>query len=183
MKTVYMIEPDWGNIQSVLADDNKDLKQYDFDGNPVADKWNPPPVYSPHPTLPAGEFWGYCVRSGVFALTMDAATSLNSLLNGACELLPFTVEDGPELLLCHVTNVVDCLDSEESSHKPGIADWITKYVFNAGKLRGSLFKIPETGLTEVYCLECTNNKEGFKSTVERLGLKGLIFRKLWSDEG
>ncbi len=99
-------------------------------------------------------------------------------------LLPLPFKDK----LYHVLNVTECvnvLDDHKTEwlYENGIGP-IKKYAFHAGRLtEAPLFKIPETCRSEILTLEGIKDPEDeFKGRVERLGLKGLIFEEIWSNE-
>ena len=180
MPTVYRVLPDPDEFQSVLADDVKSVMQYRFDGSTIGEAWQPPVVYSPFPTKQEGDFWS-CL-SCTFAVSKDAAPSIVKFLDQSCEVLPLPLGDRT-LLLCNVTFVLNCLDEIKSRHKPGLPHWMEEYVFHPHRFEYSLFKIPQTSMSEVLCAEgLVDGDDGFKATVEKLGLKGLRFQELWSDE-
>ena len=183
MITVYKVLADLDNYQFVLADRAADALRIPFDGTPIAKAWKPPASYSPYPIKPAGDFWGCYSTGSVFAVTKAAARQIVKFLDESCERLPLTLESGEKLVLCNVTEVVNCLDKKKSKHKPGCPDWIDKYEFHPRRLGYSLFKIPESRMSEVLCVEgIVAPADGFKGTVEKLGLTGLEFKKVWEGQ-
>jgi hypothetical protein len=117
-----------------------------------------------------------------FAVSAKVAHDLCLFIDESCELLPFQL-DHLSLLVCNVTCVVSALDEKKSRHKPEMPDWIDEYVFHPNRWEYSLFKIPQTSIKEVLCVEgLADPEDEFKGAVEKLGLKGFEFRKLWSDE-
>ena len=77
--------------------------------------------------------------------------------------------------------MIDCLDKERSEQEPGVPQMIHKYAFRADRLDYSLFKIPETRHGEILTVEgFASPQDEFKPLVEKHGLKGLRFEKLWS---
>lgn len=182
MPTVYRVLTDPDEFQSVRADDVKSVMQYRFDGSRIADAWVPPSAYSPYPTKPEGDFWMCFSKNNIFGVTEEAAPSIVTFLDQSCEALPLHFGERT-LLLCNVIFVLNCLDEDKSRHKPGLPHWIEEYVFHPQRFEYSLFKIPQTRLSEVLCVEgLVGGDDGFKATVERLGLRGLRFQELWSDD-
>lgn len=182
MSTVYRVLTDPDEFQSVLADDVKSVMQYRFDGSAIGEAWQPPAVYSPYPTKQEGDFWGCFSNRSVFCVSEDAAPSIVTFLDQSCEVLPLPLGDR-KLLMCNVTFVLNCLDEDKSRHKPGLPHWIEEYAFHPQRFEYSLFKIPQSSMSEVLCVEgLIGGDDGFKATVDRLGLRGLRFQELWSDD-
>lgn len=181
MPTVYRVLPDLDHFQCITTDDIDTIMAYSFDGTVVGDTWRPPLVYSPYSNKSAGDFWGSFGNNAIFSVTKIAATKIVTFLDQSCETLPIVCE-GQTLLLCNVVHVINCLDTTCSHHKAGLPHWIEKYVFHPRRFEYSLFKIPETAMSEVLCVEgLVAPEDEFKGTVEMLGLKGLRFQKLWTD--
>jgi hypothetical protein len=113
-------------------------------------------------------------------VTLKAATELCTFIDQSCEGLPLEC-DGETFLVCNVTCVVNALNQKQSRHKEGLPHWIEEYVFHTQRFEYSLFKIPETALGEVLCVEGLSAPEDeFKGAVEKYGLTGLIFKKIWT---
>jgi hypothetical protein len=178
MLTVYRVLADVDHYQYLLADDVNALRKYPFDGSPVTALWEQPAVYVANPSKPKGDFLGCFSYASVFAATPEVYRRMRTVFDESSEMLPLNYQEG-ELLICNVTNVLNCLDKKNSSHKPGVPHWIDKYAFFAHRFNYSLFKIPET--SEVFCVEgAAAAEDEFKGKIEILGLKGLDFRKVWS---
>jgi hypothetical protein len=154
--------------------------KYGFDGTSVKKEWEAPAVYRSNPKKPRPDFWGCFARSALFAVTDTAARVVTSFIDQSCEGLAMEC-DGERFLLCNVTYVVSALDQKRSRHKKDMPDWIDEYVFHAHRLDYSLFKIPETAMSEILCVEgLVSPEDEFKATVENHGLRGLKFVRLWS---
>ena len=182
MPTVYRVLPDVSSHQYIL-EDASELDKRDFDGTPINRlNWRTPSTfYIANPRMPEPEFWGFSNLS-IFAVPVDAAAKIVKFLDQSCQTLPIRV-GRKHLLLCNVTYVVNALNKSRSRNERGLPHWITQYAFHAGRLDFSLFKIPQTALTEILCVEGLGDPEDdFKGTVERLGLTGLKFIKLWDSE-
>ena len=181
MPTVYRVLTDPDVYRSIRCDDMKSIMQIQFDGSPIGDGWSPPPSYVPFPRKKAGDFYGCYSNDSLFAVTKDAAALLATFWDQSCEMLPIP-SDNDALLLCNVTLVVNCLDEKQSSHKPGIPHWIDTYVFHSQRFEHSLFKIPQTCMSEILCVEgLPGGDDGFKKSVDNLGLSGLRFEEIWTD--
>jgi hypothetical protein len=181
MVSVYRVVPDVDNYQSLQADDIAAVMEYRLDGTPIGDAWAPPNVYVFSPKAKKGDFWGCLFCPAAFAVNTDTTILLNNILEQSCEMLPLQVEDHDELLLWNVTCVVNCLNKKASRHREGLPHWIEEYVFHPHRFDYSLFKIPETSLSEVLCVEgLAAPEDEFKGAVEKHGLKGLKFKKIWT---
>ncbi|MBI3410899.1 MAG: hypothetical protein HY040_21405 [Planctomycetes bacterium] len=181
MISVYRVLPDIDRFQLILTEDAADIMRYAFDGNEIGDAWNSPLAYCANPQKTKPDFWGCFSMSHVFAVTNECRVSLTKFFDQSSEMLPLTVEEQTNLWLCNLTCVVNALDKSQSIHKPGLPSWIEKYVFHAKRFEYSLFKIPETAKGEVLCVEgLAAPEDEFKGAVQKHGLKGLVFQKLWS---
>lgn len=185
---VYRVVPDTKHYQSLVTNDR--AFNTTFDGSYRSDGWQPPACSAGKRPLEEGDFWGCFRQGGAFAMTPEARDKVRRFFmeevgeEGEDELLP--LNDGKRrLLLWNVTCVVDCLDRKDS--RPNKSGGYDPYVFDPelvecaggfGSVR-SLFKIPETRDSEVLVVEYASPVDEFKATVERYGLKGLRFEKLW----
>lgn len=182
MPTIYRVDAELDEFQFLLEDGTHIVRRYLFDGRPIGKRWRRPAVYCPFPLQKAGAFLGCFHHSELLVATMETAGIIRRFLDESCERLPLRHE-GRKLVLMNITYVVDCLDQTKSKHKPKMPDWIEEYAFHLDRIEHSLFKIPQTSLGEIYCVEgLFPPEDDFKATVERHGLTGLRFRKLWSDE-
>jgi hypothetical protein len=180
MLTVYRVIPDLDKYQYIMADDVGAMMKFRFDGAPIGNNWEAPSSYRANPKKPTPDFWGCFSNLAVFAVIQTAARKVVTFLDQSCEGLPMECDDD-KLLLCNVTCVVNGLDTKKSRHKEGMPDWIEEYVFHPHRFEYSLFKIPETAMSEILCVEgLAAPEDEFKGTVEKHGLKGLKFKKIWS---
>jgi hypothetical protein len=147
-------------------------------GLPLEKKWKTLRVYSPHPLKKAPDFWGLFSSFAVSEETLDRFYFLEEW----CEFLPIDFE-GVEFWLINVTCVLNCLDKRRSKERkqPYAVDLET-YYFHSSRLWASIFKIPETHMTETLCLEggAARNSE-FKNIVEDEKFTGLKFYKVWTN--
>jgi hypothetical protein len=144
--------------------------------------WESPELYIYNPKLEPGNFYHLC--SGAFVVDAEAMEKLRDILEMAGELLPLE-HKGTPFYLVNILECVNCLDEKKTKwvigKTTGAKIRIAKYHFERSRLSEStLFKIPETSLGEVLCVSGLKDPEDeFKAQVESLGLKGLIFEKLW----
>jgi hypothetical protein len=180
MISVYRVVPDFDNYQHLIPDHAAAAMQYRYDGTTINDAWKPPSVYRGNPQKPRPDIWGCMSFGAVMAVTLMTATELVKFLDESCECLSLEC-DGEKFLLCNVTCVVDALDKRKSRHAEGLPHWIEEYAIHPRRFEYSLFKIPETAVGEILCVEgLAGPDDEFKATVEKRGMKGLKFKKLWS---
>ncbi len=87
----------------------------------------------------------------------------------------------------NVTECINCLDREKTEWEyakgSGKKLWIKKYAFHHDRFSSTIFKIPETCMSEILIVEGLRGPEDeFKQTVEAAGLQGLIFEKIWEEQ-
>lgn len=181
MPTVYEVLPDLNTYRYALWCDSRVNRIAQLDGTREADAWIPFPVYDVMPLHREGDFWGEF--GGAFAVKRSSLAPIVKFIDQSCELLPIAMEEGPELVIMNVVYVPNCLDRKRSMFDEVDTSRIVNYVFHAERLGYSLFKIPERRHSEVLCVEgVVAPHDEFKATVERSGMTGLIFKKLWSSE-
>ena len=185
---IYKIGNDVSKYQYLLTDDKEFRKKGGMimDCQPKLETWASPECYVYKPKHRRGNFLGFGMTSGGFAL--DAQTrwhdEVSGMLEMSGELLPLPHE-GEMLYVLNVLECVNALDAERSTFDPpdrklGLPQ---TYVFHRQRVPETpLFKIPETHTTEILCAEdyCDEDME-FKRAYERAGMTGLIFREVWSD--
>ncbi len=180
MISVYRVVPDVDNYQHVIPNDPGAAMEFRYDGTSLRNQWKPPSAYRGNPQMPKPDIWGCMSFGAVLAVTPKAAADLVTFIDQSCELLPLEC-DGEEVLICNVTCVVSALDRKRSRHAEGLPHCIEEYVFHSHRFEYSLFKIPETAMSEVLCVEgLVAPEDEFKGTVEKLCLTGLRFTELWS---
>jgi hypothetical protein len=152
-------------------------QSWKFDGTPVANIWKPLEMYVRQTNLKKPDIWAI---ANTFAFERAAAKVVQLPLDQSAEqlILPF---DGRKLVVANVTYVIDCLDKEKSIYDPDLPHLIEKYVFHLKRLDYSLFKIPQHPGIILTVEGLASPDDEFKPLVERHGLKGLYFEKLWSD--
>lgn len=134
------------------------------------------------PSKEEGTFWGCFFHPALFAVAWPPLCPLIGYIDKACEVLPL-YGDEHDLRILNVTYVLNCLDRKRSTFAPGFTDRIRRYVFHPHRLLYSLFKLPETRASELFCAEgVVSPEDEFKGMVERHGLTGLVFEEVWSDE-
>jgi hypothetical protein len=185
---VYKLRADVNTFQSVyLADpDLWTLEQGTFDGHPRLEEWIPPDVYVLHPRLKPGDFLSFASWTGTIIVTPSVRDQLADLLEMSGECLPLRC-GSEELFLVNVTeciNVLDEANSKRDVYPDGSPGRILEFAFHPRRFTETpLFKIPETCKINILTVEGMKDADDeFKGRVERLGLQGLVFDQLWSDE-
>jgi hypothetical protein len=180
---VYEVRQDVDRFQYLLFDGTEEqLSEWADrldgfpDGTTRRDRWIPPPVYSPNPTLERPDAWGMLFLSGCFALNEKACTALAPVLWSA-ELLPLPLRN-ETLFVVNVLEVVDCLDRERSSFKRSGA--VDVYAFIAHRVpEAPLFKTPMS--IRLLTPERLGAEREFRTSVERGGVRGFAFDEVWND--
>ena len=148
-----------------------------YDGVPVADSWQPLEMYVRRPTLKKPDIWGV---ANTLAFEPEAAAVLQLCLDQSAEQLKLPFE-GRELIVINITYVLECLNKVASEYDPDLPHMIDEYVFHQDRLDYSLFKIPETRMSEILTVEgLASSEDEFKPLIEKNNLNGIHFRKLFS---
>ena len=168
----------------MLDDENLELSEMmTFDGTPKAQMWSAPAVHIHEPKLKKGAFhalWG----TEALVVDNDAFVQIADLLEMSGEILDLP-HKGKPFYVANVTacfNVLDLGNTQWMYEKGRLP--IRKYAFHATRLEEvPLFRIPESCRSEILTVEGTKDPDDeFKGRVERLGLKGLLFEQIWTDE-
>ena len=188
--TIYSVRNDVKTYRYVLPTDAETTRQEPllFDCERLLEGWKPPEVFVCEPKLKRGNFMGVGM-GGPFACDEQTRyhDEMAQLLEMSGELLPLPLENNT----WYIMNVLECinaLDREHSEWHPSMQTMKIggpkKCVFHANRVPETpLFKIPETSRGEILCAENAYDPAyEFKRMYEHLGLTGLRFEKLWSDE-
>lgn len=178
-----------------------------FDGRDV---WQPPKVFSFQPRLREGDLCNFGLGGfgNVFAVRPEALEHghLAKFLESAGELLPLPYE-GREFTVLNITECFDALDRERTVYREPVEldefelaklDEIDRQcleeddlervvdepIFRLDRLRGQLFKVPETAVSKIYYWERSvgGADEQPRRYCDREGLTGLVFREFYSTE-
>jgi hypothetical protein len=186
--TLYRIIPDVDRYQFFLPVDRETVDQRTlwFDCQSVQKTWQPPAVYIQKPKLKRGSF--FSVAAGG-AIAVDEPTRNNrrvaELLEMSGEILPLPHEKEVFYLL-NALPWVDALNREQSEwHGKTRYGMPRRFVFHRSRIPNTpLFKIPEMARGDIMlCHEGLHDPAfEFKRMYEQLGLTGLEFMKIWSDD-
>jgi hypothetical protein len=155
----------------------------DFSGDKISN-WTPIQCYVDNLKKEVGNFYEF---SGG-ALTFDKYTyeTMGDIFEMAGEIFPLKMEEGEDLFVLNVLDCVNALDKERSvwHARGGKRTRLKEYVFHKNRMReSSLFKIPENNYGAVLTYSGLKDPEDeFIGRYQSLGLTGLIFEELWSDE-
>jgi hypothetical protein len=187
---VYRVRLDVNRYQYFLPED-EDIYKTDrlvFDCGPKLADWVPPPVYVYQPKLKRGNFSSFLQGTDCLIVDREAMQGLREILEKAGELLPLPHEGQTY----HILNVTRCLDALDKDHSEwvigsqGAKLRIKRYAFHPDRLLqsdSSVFKVAEQRRGGILTYVAANDPgKEFKPAVERLGLKGLVFEEVWSDE-
>jgi hypothetical protein len=183
---IHKIRLDSNIYQSVVPKDDNIWKNnlLKLDAQPKLETWKTPAVYVHNPKKKRGNFFHVC--SGGIVVDSIALEKLRDFFEMAGELLPID-NDGEILHLVNILECVNCLDDRKTQwilgKTTGAKIDIKKYEFYPDRISEStLFKIPETAAGEVLATSRIKDPEDeFKSVVDREGLTGILFEKLWSN--
>ncbi len=187
--TIYAVHKDVNNYQFFLPVDVEVSQRGDLimDCQPRLAAWSPPEVYIHNPKLKRGNFLGVGM-GGPFACDEQTRDhdEMAELLEMSGELLPL-LHEGEMFYVLNVLECVNALDRDKSTWPPSMKSKIgmpQKYAFHCSRIPETpLFKIPETSRSQIFCAEnAYDSNYEFKRLYETLGLTGLYFEKLWSDE-
>jgi len=150
---------------------------------PLAPNWKPIKVRRVHPTSNRKSavkvdmpFYG----SHVMFLRPRAVEALHSFITKSGELLPVEDEGGDGLYMFNALTVVDALDIVQSKFKHfsgGRIMRIERYEFQPDVIQGiDVFRIPQMRSSPIFV------NQRFVDAVQKSGLTGAGFEKVWSPE-
>lgn len=185
---VYEVEADVDHFMQFVCEDEAFTESALFclDGTPRAEIWTAHKMQPFSVSLECGDF-SYVSGACSLLIWPRARKILRDVIQQSGELLPVDIGKD-ECCLLNVTECVDCLDERatvwvygKETRKP---IRIKEYGFVPSKLpQSSLFKIPERRKTRIYATEgLVANEQTFKWLVEANGLRGLLFKLIWSNE-
>lgn len=185
---VYSLKTDIEHYKYFLPDteDEAELAALEMDCTRKADTWRPPPVFIPAAAHQESDFLQY--GTDTLIMSPRATEILIDALEVSGELLPLPYK-GVEYTVFNCTNCLNVLDEESTEWKldpdDGERVGIKRFAFHARRFSDRpLFKIPELGFVDVLLAEWPEwGEPQFRPLVEEHGLKGLVFRELWNDEG
>jgi hypothetical protein len=172
--TIELVLPVVGSFQSLLVDVPEDEMPRAFDGQPIADRWEEPPVYLCDPRAPPPDIW-YVHVLGALAFTPGTVEQLEPFLSLAGELLAVDLPGEGRLSALNVTTVVDWLD------------WAPE-AFDNGQMRPTFVehRLGEAGLFKIPVLPSLTfslhreAEDSFSARVRRESLQGVSLVTAWT---
>lgn len=177
---------------AILFEREKDAEFFgdpltEFCGIPFSKKWRLVELYIEKPKLPIPDFFHF--RGDVLILNEKARIAAGEALEVSGELLPLRIENlKGHFFLHNIVNCLNVLDHTKTIWKRagvgGRLKLVDKPAFIVERFgEGSLFKIPENGGIQIYCLERTGDPDDgeFKAVVEKHKLTGINFELVWTD--
>jgi hypothetical protein len=182
MVVIYQIDLYAGDFQRLIVEEMDTVDDLlRFDGTPIG-KWDPAILDEPYEENPSDkvpDIWACFGYPNVAAFNARSTKILKSTLKEAGELLPIQYRD-QTLNILNVTAVENCLDLRKTKFSSDRKS-IEKYAFLPERLTSSLFTLCQVKATILYAVEgLRSSNEEFKPLVEKNGLTGLFFKKIWS---
>lgn len=161
-----------------------DIFQFNiFDGNPLLNQWTPV-----HAELKREAVNGKALLptdmpylgKGYFAVQDRFLSKWDAICKGSYEKLRLLSEDG-DFSLINITNVIDCLDLKNMNYKVYKGNKtriqkVDKFIFVKKQIENEVvFKIQNYSIGHIFCTDI------FKNQMEKEGIKGLHYEKVWSD--
>ena len=148
-----------------------------FEAQPVSDRWVELSFFLDDPRKKRGGFLGWSTAPVMEQHVRDAMVDI---VEPAGELLPGMCEDVGPIYFLNVLENLDCFDEDRAIEDAGVKRW----AFHPDRIGDcSLFKLSAFPFSPLftYTGKLDPDKE-FKNRYERLGLGGLKFQLVWSDE-
>lgn len=181
---IFKIEDDTNNIQSIQPTDesliNLEFLKFDCESRKI--KWSELEVYIYDPKTRPKNFYHF--TSGVLVFDEIALEICRTVFEMAGEILQLKVEKGPKLYLLNVLDCMNGLDYNKTKwdyYDDGTKGRILNYKFHEKRIENesTIFKIPETSKTAIFCFADTKDREDeFYYLYKDNGLTGLIFKKI-----
>ena len=186
MTKVFKINIDIVNHSVFYTEKSFPSKLLGFGALPA--NWKVPKVYLNEPRLPRPNFYSLGVGGTDIVLDERALEYTEHIFAMSGQLFPFTYIDAisggkNKYMFFRLTKCFDCLD-EGKSRLDAIKHQF-RFVFNKNRIRGctTLFTIPQLNSSVLFGIEGVMNYRDMelKYCVEKYGLTGLKFTKVWSD--
>ena len=184
---VFEVRPDFAYQTFYTSDpDQSDAEEeYRINGEPLLASWRQMPLFPADPERKVGNF-SHCWDGGLI-LDENACSVLKPILKATVEFLPLQRYKKNAYYLLNVLACLNCLDEERTKWRigkqHGARIGIAEYQFVPSSLEGAtLFRVPRK--SALFAVVGTRSGEPeFKTVVERQGLTGLSFERVWSESG
>jgi hypothetical protein len=184
---IYRIKTDSNNVQAVQPV-NENLSKMDylkFDGEQRKTNWETLEVYIYNPKTKPNDF--YNMGWEVLIFNEKVLDICQTIFEMAGEILPLQVERGQKLYLLNILDCRNALDYDRTVwdyYNDGTRGRILEYKFHEWRIvnESTLFKIPETCATSMFCFTDNRNEDDqFYHLYHKHKLTGLIFEELFND--
>jgi hypothetical protein len=182
---IYNIKNDSNGIQAVSPTDESliNLEFLNFDCEPRKNNWKELEVYIYNPKIKPKNF--YNLASGNLVFDEKVLDICQTIFEIAGEILPLQVERGEKLYLLNILDCKNALDYDRSIWdyypRTGRTGGILNYKFHEWRIKNesTLFKIPETSKTDIFCFTDDRNEDDqFYHLYHKHKLTGLIFEEI-----
>jgi hypothetical protein len=181
---IYRIKTDSNNVQAVQPV-NENLSKMDFlkfDCEQRKKDWAELEVYIYNPKTKPKDF--YNMGWEILVFNEKVLEIYQTLFEIAGEILPLQVERGQKLYLLNVLDCRNALDYDKTVwdyYSNGQKGRILDIAFHKNRIgnESTLFKIPETCKTSIYCYTDDRNEDDqFYYLYHKHKLTGLIFEEI-----
>lgn len=154
-----------------------------FDGRKMLDNWVPVRVELIQEDVRGNKMKPTCMpfmSQAHLAVENSFLDKLDGLCGNTYEKLKLNSDDG-DFTLINIINVIDCLDLENTKYRvykyrKEKIQKVDKFKFIRSKVEKEvIFKIKAYSRAHMFCTDI------FKEHMEKWGVGGLIFEKVWSD--
>jgi hypothetical protein len=181
---IYRIKTDSNNVQAVQPV-NGNLSKMDylkFDCEPRKSNWKGLEVYIYNPKTKPKDF--YNMGWEILVFNEKVLNICQTLFEISGEILPLKDEKGKNLYLLNILDCRNALDYNKTIwdyYKDGTKGRILNVAFHKNRINNesTLFKIPETCETSIYCYTDERNEDDqFYYLYHKHKLTGLIFEEV-----
>ena len=186
---IFKIIKDSNNIQAVQPTDESliNLNFFTFDCEPRLIDWKEIEVYIYNPKIKPKNFYNMGIGTLIFdEKTLDVCETMFEMSG---EILPLKVERSEQKL--YVLNILQCMNGLDYDrtvcdyYDDGTKGRILYYKFHEWRIKNesTLFKIPETCKTDIFCFTDDRNEDDqFYYLYHKHKLTGLLFEEIDNDE-
>lgn len=183
---IFKIKPDSNNIQAVQPVENSkiNLDFLKFDCEPRQPDWEILEVYVYNPKTKPKKF--YNMGSGILVFDESVLEVCEPIFEMSGEILPLQVERGPKLYLLNILECMNGLNYDTTVwdyYDDGTKGRILKYGFHSERVKNesTLFKIPETSKTDIFCFcDVKDSEDEFYHLYHNHKFTGLIFEEMYN---
>jgi hypothetical protein len=184
---IFKIIEDVNNMQSIQPIDESliNLIFLRFNCESRKKEWKELKVYIYNPKRIEKDFYNMGV--GIWVFNEKVLDICRTIFEMAGEILPIQVENGKKLYLLNVLDCINILDYNRAQwdyYDDGSKGRILAYKFHENRIgnESTIFKIPETCKTDIFCYtDARNEDDQFYYLYHKHKLTGLIFEEINND--